>query len=79
MHGLFLRFSGMKDFCRIRFGIMCMPGKKERSFRQPDKRDPEYRHGNRMNCSERKKYDELFPEHPLSQMRVLVKELAELN
>ena len=41
--------------------------------------DPEYMHGNRMNCSERKEYDELFPEHPLSQMRMFVEELAELN
>ena len=41
--------------------------------------DPEYSHGNRMNCSERNEFDELFPQHPLTQMRMLAEELVELN
>ena len=44
-----------------------------------DPYDPDYMNGNRMNCSERKEYDKLFPEHPLSEMRRFVRELAELN
>ena len=44
-----------------------------------DPYDPEYMHGNRMNCSEHERYDELFPKHPLSQMRMFAEELAELN
>lgn len=44
-----------------------------------DPYDPEYTHGNRMNCSEHEKYDELFPDHPLSEMRRFAAELAELN
>ena len=32
-----------------------------------------------MNCSERKEYDELFPEHPLSELRKFVTEVVELN
>ncbi len=41
--------------------------------------NPEYMRGNRMNCSERKEYDGLFPQHPLSEMRKFTAELAELN
>ena len=44
-----------------------------------DPYDPEYRRGNCMNCSERKEYDELFPEHPLSELRKFVTEFVELN
>lgn len=41
--------------------------------------DPNYTHGNRMNCSEHEQYDGLFPDHPLSEMRRFAAELAELN
>ena len=44
-----------------------------------DPYDPEYTHGLRMNRSERKEYDGMFPHHPLSELRRFVGELAVLN
>ncbi len=44
-----------------------------------DPYDPEYRYGCLMNRSEEKRFDELFPHHPLSEARRFVTELAELN
>ena len=37
------------------------------------------RHGNMMNLSERREYDELFPNHPLSETRRFVTEVIGLN
>ena len=44
-----------------------------------DPYDPGYIRGNRMNCSERKEYDSLFPDHALSETRRFAAELTELN
>ncbi len=44
-----------------------------------DPYDTAYTHGNRMNCSERKEYDELFPDHPLSEARRFAAALISLN
>ena len=41
--------------------------------------DPEYSNGVLMNCSDKKEYDALFPQHPLSEMRRFIAELIELN
>lgn len=41
--------------------------------------DPDYKKGLLMNLSEDRKYDEQFPEHPLTQARLLLKHLIENN
>lgn len=44
-----------------------------------DPYDKNYRQGLLMNLSEDEKYDDLFPEHPLSEMRKLIKFVIENN
>ena len=44
-----------------------------------DPYDPLCTRGVCMNCSERKMFDEQFPQHPLSEMRRFIAELAEMN
>ncbi len=44
-----------------------------------DPYDPVYKRGCLMNCSERKSFDKEFPQHPLTELRRFVKELADLN
>ena len=46
-------------------------------FRDPY--DPDYKKGFLMNLSEKPELDELFPEHPLSVARALVKFVVENN
>ena len=44
-----------------------------------DPYDPWYTRGVRMNCSERREFDEQFPQHPLSEARRFLQELVSLN
>ena len=44
-----------------------------------DPYDAAYKHGVCMNCSEEKKFDAQFPQHPLSEARRFVAELVGLN
>lgn len=44
-----------------------------------DPYDPAYKKGVCMNCSEQAAYDELFPQHPLSEARRFAAELIRLN
>ena len=44
-----------------------------------DPYDPSFDHGNMMNMSERREYDELFPAHPLSEARRFVTEMIKIN
>ena len=42
-----------------------------------DPYDKDYKHPFLMNLSEKEEYDELFPDHPLSQCRKFVKYITE--
>ena len=44
-----------------------------------DPYDPAYTRGVLMNLSEQQKYDELFPDHPLSVLRQLIRDIVEQN
>ena len=44
-----------------------------------DPYDPQYTRGVLMNMSEKTDYDEVFPNHPLTQARILAKNLIEMN
>ena len=44
-----------------------------------DPYDPQYTRGILMNMSEKTDYDEVFPDHPLTQARILAKNLIEMN
>lgn len=44
-----------------------------------DPYDPEFKQGILMNASERENFDEAFPEHPLTQARILVKTIVAVN
>ena len=44
-----------------------------------DPYDPEYKQGILRNASEKPDFDEVFPDHPLTQARLLVKEIIAMN
>ncbi len=44
-----------------------------------DPYDENYKRGVLMNMAEKEEYDSLFPDHPLSLLRVFIKEIIEFN
>ena len=44
-----------------------------------DPYDPDYNHGCLMNLSEKQEYDRRFPQHPLSEARQFIADLASIN
>ena len=70
-----VRDSTVYEMCR-RDGTV---GDAEDPFRDwaKDPYDPEYTKGALMNLSEQEKYDEMFPDFPLSMCRELVRSILE--
>ena len=79
--GMYLKING---FFEERANIGLREGMLYKTLKMPvdwfkDPYDADYKKGTLMNKAENAEYDQLFPDHPLSLLRVFISEIIENN